>query len=116
VTPERDPTRRATKARPALVVRPIFVSQETAFAVLGITPRKFRELLVPMCQGFVVRMGKSVLIPADVAEGSLRSLSADAARGEADDSGHDANDEADDDDNLQTADDILHALGRRRAP
>ncbi len=64
------------KTRPPLVVRPLFVSQDTAFAVLGIAPRKFREVLVPMCRGFVVRVGKSALIPVDVAEDKLRSLAA----------------------------------------
>jgi hypothetical protein len=103
------------KARPALVVRPLFVSQETAFAVLGITPRKFRELLVPLCRGSVVRVGKSALIPADVAEGTLRSLAVGGIGGDAQDDPEPTNDRADDDDELQTADDILRALGRRRA-
>lgn len=115
MTALRDPRKRTIKTRPPLVVRPLFVSQETAFAVLGITPRKFRELLVPLCSGSVVRVGKSALIPADVAEGTLRSLSADAASGEADDGPDAANDAAVDDEKVQTADDILRALGRRRA-
>jgi hypothetical protein len=102
------------KTRPPLVVRPLFVSQDTAFAVLGIAPRKFREVLVPMCRGFVVRVGKSALIPVDVAEDKLRSL---AAGPEGVDEEHDRElmEDTPDDEQPQTADAILHALGRRRA-
>ena len=101
------------KARPALVVRPLFVSQETAFALLGISPRKFRDLLVPLCRDAVVRMGKSALIPVDVAEDTLRELAVGAKVGE----GGEAEEAApgpEDDDDVHTADDILRALGRRR--
>jgi hypothetical protein len=101
------------KARPPLVVRPVFVSQETAFAVLGITPRKFREVLVPMCHGFVVRVGKSALIPVDVAEGKLCLLAVDGHAVDAED-GPGLTDEPPDDEQPQTVDAILHALGRRR--
>ncbi len=113
--PSREPKKRAIKARPALVVRPIFVSQETAFAVLDITPRKFREWLVPLCRESVVRMGKSALIPADVAEGKLRGLAVKAAVGDVDDNPDPPQDEPTDGEELQTVDAILHALGRRRA-
>jgi len=114
VTSSPDFKKRAMKPRPALVVRPLFVSQETAFAILGIAPRKFRELLVPMCRGFVVRVGKSALIPVDVAEGKLRSLAADAGAAEVDDD-TEFNGDGRDDEQPQTVDAILHALGRRRA-
>lgn len=105
---------RSMKARPPLVVRPLFVSQETAFAVLGITPRKFREWIVPMCRGFVARVGKSALIPVDVAEGKLRSLAAAAEGLDAEDDSE-LEEDPPDDDEPQTVDAILHALGRRRA-
>lgn len=113
MTPSRDPKKRPIKARPAFVVRPLFVSQETAFAVLGITPRRFREWLVPLCRDSVVRMGKTALIPADVAEEKLRGLTVDAGGDATDDPDLVRNDPRQDE--LQTVDAILHALGRRRA-
>lgn len=42
---------------------------------MGLSPRKFLEVLVPKCAGDVVRVGRTVLIPLDVAEGALRALS-----------------------------------------
>ena len=66
---------RARKPRPPVVVRPSFVSQDSSPALLGLSPRKFLEVLVPKCAGDVVRVGRTVLIPLDVAEGALRALS-----------------------------------------
>jgi len=68
-------TRRAREARPPLVVRPSFVSQETAYAILGIPPRKFLDVIVPTCAGTVIRVGRSVLITLEAAENALRQRS-----------------------------------------
>ena len=113
------PKKRRTSARPTISVRPLFVSQETAFVVLGITPRKFLDLVVPMCLDSVVRIGKSALIPADVAEGKLLALAARGATTNPTATTERADGEANDDydgDGVQTADQILRGLGRRRTP
>jgi hypothetical protein len=67
-----------------------------------------------MCHGFVVRVGKSALIPVDVAEGKLRSLAVDAHAGDAEDDPG-LTREPPDEQQPETVDSILHALGRRRA-
>ena len=66
---------RQRKPSPPVVVRPSFVSQDSSPALLGLCPRKFLDVLVPRCAGDVVRVGRTVLIPLDVAEGALRALS-----------------------------------------
>jgi hypothetical protein len=104
--------RRHMRARPALIVRPLFVSQETAFAVLGITPRKFLESVVPMCTGFVVRVGRSALVPADVAEEALRGRATRTGSEDPELTTH----LEDADGELQTADEILRVIGRKRIP
>jgi hypothetical protein len=72
-------TERARKPRPPVTLRPSYVSQETSFAVLGLPPRKFLEVLVPRCREEVVRVGRTVLLPVEVAEAALRSLRAEAS-------------------------------------
>src|SRR5581483_8848840 len=42
---------RPRKPRPPVVVRPSFVSQDSAPALLGLSARKFLEVLVPKCAG-----------------------------------------------------------------
>jgi hypothetical protein len=66
-----------------------------------------------MCHGFVVRVGKSALIPVDVAEGKLRSLAVDGHAADGED-GPGLTHEPPDDEQPSTVDAILHALGRRR--
>ena len=66
---------RQRKPRPPVVVRPSFVSQDSSPALLGLCARKFLDVLVPRCAGNVVRVGRTVLIPLEVAEGALRALS-----------------------------------------
>jgi hypothetical protein len=66
---------RPRKPSPPVVVRPSFVSQDSSPVLLGLCPRKFLDVLVPRCAGDVVRVGRTVLIPLDVAEGALRALS-----------------------------------------
>jgi hypothetical protein len=66
---------RHSKPRPPVVVRPSFVSQDSSLALLGLCARKFLDVLVPRCARDVVRVGRTVLIPLEVAEGALRALS-----------------------------------------
>ncbi len=68
---------RTRTPRPPIFLRPSFVSQETAFTVLGLPPRKFLDVLVPRCRGEVVRVGRTVLVPTEAAELALRSLALD---------------------------------------
>lgn len=97
---------RRRKPRPPLVVRPSFVSQDTAFAVLGLTARKFLDLVVPRCRGDVVRVGRTVLLPIEVAETTLRCLASDSAEVEA---------QRDDDDGQPVSvDQVLASVGVRR--
>jgi hypothetical protein len=70
---------RKRKPQPPITLRPSFVSQQTAFALLGLPPRKFLELLVPRCSDDVVRMGRTVLVPIEAAEAALRSLATEAS-------------------------------------
>jgi hypothetical protein len=106
--PRRDGIResRRRKPRPPLVVRPSFVSQDTAFAVLGLTPRKFLDLLVPRCRGDVVRVGRTVLVPLETAEAALRSMAGDGAHVDV---------QRDDDDGQPVSvDQVLASVGMRR--
>lgn len=68
---------RQRKPRPPVVVRPSFVSQDSSPALLGLCARKFLDVLVPRCTGDIVRVGRTVLVPLDVAEAALRALSTD---------------------------------------
>jgi hypothetical protein len=89
-----------------MVVRPSFVSQDTAFAVLGLTPRKFLDLVVSRCRGDVVRVGRTVLLPIEAAEATLRSLAGDSPEVEA---------QRDDDDGQPVSvDQLLASVGMRR--
>jgi hypothetical protein len=70
---------RPRKPGPPVVVRPSFVSQDSSPALLGLSPRKFLEVIVPKCAGDVVRVGRTVLLPIEAAEAALRSLRAEAS-------------------------------------
>ena len=72
---------RVRKPRPPVVVRPSFVSQDSSPAVLGLCARKFLDVLVPKCAGEVVRVGRTVMIPLEVAEVALRALSVSPGEG-----------------------------------
>ena len=65
---------RVRKPRPPIVVRASFVSQDSSPALLGLCARKFLEVLVPRCREDAVRVGRTVLIPLDVAEAALRAI------------------------------------------
>jgi hypothetical protein len=97
---------RTRKPRPDLVLRPSFVSQENAFAVLGLTPRKFLDEVVPLCHGSVARMGRTALVPIEVAEAVLRSLASASPDAEA---GRDC-----DDGQPTSVDQVLASVGVRR--
>jgi hypothetical protein len=55
------------------------VSQETAFQVLGLPPRKFLDEVAPLCPDDVIRVGRTVLLPIDVAEAALRTLAGNSS-------------------------------------
>jgi len=97
---------RARKPRPPLVVRPSFVSQDTSLALLGLSGRKFLDVLVSRCRGGVVRVGRTVLVPLEVAESELRTLASDAA-----DSGSQG---GDDEGQPTSVDEVLASVGVRR--
>jgi hypothetical protein len=100
---------RKIKPRPALVVRASYVSQETCFAVLGITARKFLDVIVPKCAG-VARLGRTAVVPLDEAERVLAAMALDEAP-EADDR---VEPDEDDDEQPTTADEVLRRLGKER--
>jgi hypothetical protein len=99
---------RARKPRPPVVARPSFVSQDSSPALLGLSARKFLEVLVPKCAGDVVRVGRTVLIPLDAAEGALRALSMGREDNDLDATG--------DDDSVTpiSVDAVLATVGMRR--
>jgi hypothetical protein len=48
-------------------------------ALLGLPGRKFLDVLVSRCRAGVVRVGRTVLVPIEVAEAELRTLASGAA-------------------------------------
>ncbi len=42
--------------------------------LLGLCARKFLEVVVPKCAGLVVRVGRTVLVPFEVAERTLLAM------------------------------------------
>jgi hypothetical protein len=99
---------RKLRPRPAIVVRPSFVSDATCFAVLGIVPRKFREQLVPLCE-HVTRLGQTVAVPLDEAEQSMRKLAATP------DSDDEQTSDARDEDEPTSVADVMRRAGRELA-
>jgi hypothetical protein len=98
---------RALKPRPAMVVRPSFVSNETSFALFGIVPRKFLERIAPECE-HVTRIGKTVLVPIDEAERVVLAMAiGDRAEG--------AVPENDGDEQPHSVADVLAQIGREVA-
>ncbi|MGH7439084.1 MAG: hypothetical protein ACRENE_25630 [Polyangiaceae bacterium] len=76
--------------------------------MLGLSARKFLEVLAPRCAGDVVRVGRTVLIPLDAAEGALRAMSTRGENGDLDAT-------ADDNDaNSHSVDAVLATVGMRR--
>ena len=104
----RAPQPRNLRPRPAVIVRPSYVSDETCFAVLGIVARKFREIIVPKCER-VSRIGHTVAVEIGEAERVMRSLAVDA-----DDQTIDLAHEDLDDDQPQTAEEVARRLGKER--
>jgi hypothetical protein len=102
---------RSIKPRPAVVLRPSYVSDETCFAVLGIVARKFREVVVPRCER-VTRLGRTVAVELDEAERVMRTLASAASAAGADVEDHD---QADDDGQPRTVAEVLRRLGKTRA-
>lgn len=98
---------RPLRPRPPLAIAPVFVTQKTSFAVLGIDERPFLEQVVPLCEGHVVSLGKLRAIPVDVVLERLRSK---AAAGSTVPSPVTTAD-----DQPESADGVLKALGLRRA-
>jgi hypothetical protein len=99
---------RNLRPRPAVVLRPSYVSDATCFAILGITPRKFRERIVPRCER-VSRLGHTVAVELEEAERAMRALSSSP-----DEEAIDLTRDDDEDDQPQTPDEFLARLGRER--
>jgi len=99
-----DPSRRERKPRPAIAVRPSFVSQENTLVVLGVDARRYLEHVVPLAHDTVVRLGKLRLLPIDVAESALLRLASTSPAGD-----------ATDDEQPSTAGEVLAVLGRELA-
>jgi len=70
-------TRRHLKPRAPLTVAAAMVSQLTCLVLLGIDPRRYLELLLPLCAGQVTALGKLRLVPLDVAVAKLGELATD---------------------------------------
>jgi hypothetical protein len=100
--------RRALRPRAPMALRVSFVSQENCLAILGIVPRKFREVIVPRC-AHVTRIGKTALVPIDEAEQAVMDLGT-CVEPEA---GHDQGD--DDEGQPRSVDDVLARIGREVA-
>jgi hypothetical protein len=109
---ERVPMARNLQPRPAVVIRPAFVSQETCLQVLGVDARRYLELVLPACAGQVTRLGKLRLVPLDAAEVALRALA--AAGDDVDGAAVDAAEHEEAVRQPQTVDEVLAAVGRRR--
>jgi hypothetical protein len=100
-------TKRNLRPKPAVVVAPISFSDETCFAVVGVTPRRLRQLIerhtIPHA-----RDGKRVIVDADDWRRAMASLAAGGGAPANDLVGHD-------DDQPTSADAVLAKLGRRVA-
>jgi hypothetical protein len=44
--------------------------------LLGLCARKFLDVLVPRCREDAIRVGRTILLPLDVAEAALRAIPA----------------------------------------
>jgi hypothetical protein len=93
-----------------VALRASFVSQETSLQLLGVDSRRYLELVVPLCKGAVVSLGKLRLVPLDDAEAALRRLAANDGA-----SGEEGCDEERDGGQPETVDAVLAALGRVRS-
>jgi hypothetical protein len=89
--------KRALHPKPATVIEPIVVSDQTCFAACGLTPRQFRELLSEHPELPRRRLGHRLLVRADHL---LRFVDASAPA---------ANDKAE-----LTVDEVLANLGKKR--
>lgn len=102
------PAPRKVRPRPAVALRASFVSQETSLQLLGVDARRYLDLVVPLCKGAVVSLGKLRLVPLDDAEAALRGLASNDS----------TSSEVDDDDvrvgQPETVDAVLAAIGRVR--
>ena len=80
------------RPRPPLTIRPSFVSNETSFAVVGVTGRKFIERIIPRCRES--RLGHTAIVPIDEVERVVRALAtADGANDEDNDATGEQEDE-----------------------
>lgn len=105
------PRRRKLRPRAPVAIAAAMVSQLNCEALLGMDSRRYLDLLLPICKGAVVRLGKLRLIPLDVAVARLRALSTVApvdapVAGDGDDQ--------DQDPQPESADAFLASIGRRR--
>lgn len=96
-------TRRQLRPKPPISIAPVLVSDETCFAVVGLTPRRFRELVDAHPQLPRIAHGRRLLVPASALL-ALAKPSEDAAV---------ACDEPEVDDGPRTVEEVI-AFARRR--
>jgi len=98
---------RALRPRPPVALSAAMVSQLTSLPLLGIDPRRYLDLVVPLAREHVIAIGKLRPLPLDVAVEALRGLAAGDEQP--------AEPAADEPRQPETGDDVLRALGLERA-
>ncbi len=91
----------------SIAVQAVVVTQENCASVLGIDPRRYLERIIPLCAGHVAQLGRLRAIPVSIVLQKLREIARTAAGGE-------LTPAVAADDELQSVDDVLRALGMRR--
>jgi hypothetical protein len=94
---------RPIRPRAPIVAAAQFVSQLTCLVLLGVDPRRFLDLVVPVCRPDVVRVGRLRLVPLEVAVQAIRSMTTEDEGAEPDDH--------DDDGQPETVAGVLGAIG-----
>jgi len=98
--------KRSVKPRAPVAIAPAMVSQLNCEPLLAVDPRRYLDLVLPLCKGHVIPVGKLRLVPLDVAVDALRGLTV---------YGDDEAPPADDPRQPETAEAVLAALGLEMA-
>lgn len=99
--------KRPLRQRPRVVVASVLVTQLNCEAVIGVNARRYLEIVVPLCNGHVVSLGKLRAIPVDVVLEKLRSRAID-------DTGK-TEPTFDDHEQFDTPDAVLARIGMRKS-